>query len=555
MNPTATMIVAGLIVLATLVVMTTGAVDPIVALAGALVLAGILRIAPASQLFAGLSNPGVITVGAMLVIARGVVQTGVVSRMTRFLLATVTTSSQALRRLALPVGVASAVMNTTPIVAMLIPATKQLEQTREIPAREVMLPIAHITTLAGTITLIGTSSNLLIGGIAKTNGVEMGMLSFAAVALPVAVFGSLVIYFLGPRLLRAPSTQRDVALTWRVELRVGRAALGAGRTAAQLQLAKSREYEVTTIRRDGEDLPVDTPIASGDRVVFRASPAGVRLLWGSPLFGLASQRLYEVSVCSGEHGTLSDFEEDDITVVAAQTAVSLRRTPLVPGATVFVTARTIADVERNEAIAMWQDAASRVPQPGKTWIAVSILAAVILSASFGLVGIEFSSVGGAVLMVLTGVLTPRTAARALDWKILFVLAGSVGLGAIVLSSGLADLLASGIRYVSAGSALLVVIVLALVTTFLTNLVTNAAAASILTPVAISLATELGVNPVIVLALIGTCISFTFINPFSHQTNLMVIGPIDYSTKEFVRFGIPVLLVSLAVACATAVILK
>jgi len=549
------MIVAGLIVLATLVVMTTGAVDPIVALAGALVLAGILRIAPASQLFAGLSNPGVITVGAMLVIARGVVQTGVVSRMTRFLLATVTTSSQALRRLALPVGVASAVMNTTPIVAMLIPATKQLEQTREIPAREVMLPIAHITTLAGTITLIGTSSNLLIGGIAKTNGVEMGMLSFAAVALPVAVFGSLVIYFLGPPLLRAPSTQRDVALTWRVELRVGRAALGAGRTAAQLQLAKSREYEVTTIRRDGEDLPVDTPIASGDRVVFRASPAGVRLLWGSPLFGLASQRLYEVSVCSGEHGTLSDFEEDDITVVAAQTAVSLRRTPLVPGATVFVTARTIADVERNEAIAMWQDAASRVPQPGKTWIAVSILAAVILSASFGLVGIEFSSVGGAVLMVLTGVLTPRTAARALDWKILFVLAGSVGLGAIVLSSGLADLLASGIRYVSAGSALLVVIVLALVTTFLTNLVTNAAAASILTPVAISLATELGVNPVIVLALIGTCISFTFINPFSHQTNLMVIGPIDYSTKEFVRFGIPVLLVSLAVACATAVILK
>src|SRR6478752_7731381 len=460
-NPTATMIVAGLIVLATLVVMTTGWVSPIVALASALVLAGILRIAPASQLFAGLSNPGVITVGAMLVIARGVVQTGVVSRMTRFLLATVTTSSQALRRLALPVGVASAVMNTTPIVAMLIPATKQLEQTREIPAREVMLLIAHITTLAGTITLIGTSSNLLIGGIAKTNGVEMGMLSFAAVALPVAVFGVLVIYFVGPRLLRAPSTQGDVALTWRVELRV----------------------------------------------------------------------------------------------VAAQRAVSLRRTPLVPGATVFVTARTIADVERNEAIAMWQDAASRVPQPGKTWIAVSILAAVILSASFGLVGIEFSSVGGAVLMVLTGVLTPRTAARALDWTILFVLAGSVGLGAIVLSSGLADLLASGIRYVSAGSALLVVIVLALVTTFLTNLVTNAAAASILTPVAISLATELGVNPVIVLALIGTCISFTFINPFSHQTNLMVIGPIDYSTKEFVRFGIPVLLVSLAVACATAVILK
>lgn len=95
------------------------------------------------------------------------------------------------------------------------------------------------------------------------------------------------------------------------------------------------------------------------------------------------------------------------------------------------------------------------------------------------------------------------------------------------------------------------IVLAVVTTALTNLVTNAAAASVLTPVAISLAAELGVNPVIVLALIGTCISFTFLNPYSHQSNLMVIGPIGYTTKEFVRFGIPVLAVALVVACATA----
>ena len=226
-----------------------------------------------------------------------------------------------------------------------------------------------------------------------------------------------------------------------------------------------------------------------------------------------------------------------------------------PGGTVYITAAGIGPVERNEAIAMWQDAASRAPQPGKTRIALGILAAVILAASFGLVGIEYASVAGAILMVLTGVLTPRSAGRALDWNILFVLAGSVGLGAIVLSSGLADLLASGIRQLSAGSSLLVVIVLAVVTTVLTNLITNAAAASILTPVAISLANELGANPVIVLALIGTCISFTFINPFSHQSNLMVIGPIGYSTKEFVRFGVPLLLVCLVAASVTAALLK
>src|SRR6478609_6261638 len=221
-NPTATMIVAGLIVLATLVVLT-----------GALVLAGILRIAPASQLFAGLSNPGVITVGAMLVIARGVVQTGVVARITRRLLANAETAQQALRRLAAPVGVASALMNTTPIVAMLIPATKGLQQTRSIPAREVMLPIAHITTLAGSMTLIGTSSNLLIAGIAGSSGVRVSMFSFAPIAFPTAVVGAVAIYFLAPRLLRAPITATDVDLDWRLEMPVSPKAVVIGRTAEQ----------------------------------------------------------------------------------------------------------------------------------------------------------------------------------------------------------------------------------------------------------------------------------------------------------------------------------
>jgi di/tricarboxylate transporter len=551
-----TMIVAGAIVVATLVVMTTGVVNPVLALASALVIAGILRIAPSSQLYSGLSNPGVITVGAMLVVAKGVVQTGVVSRVTRNLLATVTSSSGALRRLAAPVGVASAVMNTTPIVAMLIPASKQLEQTKEIPAREVMLPIAHITTLVGSVTLIGTSSNLLIGGIAAQNGVQMGMVSFAWVALPVALVGAVTIILIGPRLLRASTATRASVLNWRVEIPVGEKAVAAGRTAGQIQLATAREYELAAIRRQGEDADLAGPIAAGDRLVFRASESGVRLLWTSPMFGLAAQRLYAVSVGVGEQGTLNDLEDEgEITVVAAQSPTSLRRTPMLPGGTVYVTAADVDVIERHAAIAMWQDAASRVPQPGKTWIAVAILVGVIATATLKLIPIELGSVAGAILMVLTGVLTPRSAARALDWNILFVLAGSVGLGAIVLSSGLADQLASAIRTVSGGNSLVVILVLALVTTVLTNLVTNAAAASILTPVAITLSTELGVNPVIALALIGTCISFTFINPFSHQTNMMVMGPIGYTTKEFIRFGIPLLVICLVVASVAAEVLK
>ena len=548
-------IVSAVLVVATLVVMTVGWVRPVVALGAAIVIAGLLGIAPARELFSGLSNGGVITVGAMLVIAKGIVQTGVVARVTRKLLLTVTTAQQALRRLAAPIGVASGLMNTTPIVAMLIPASKQLEQTRSIPAREVMLPIAHLTTLTGSITVIGTSSNLLIAGIAADRGVDMGMLSFAPVALPVALIGFGVIYLIAPRMLKGEDTTAAESLDWRVEIPVGERAVARGRTADRLGLATARDYRLASVKRDGEYLSPDVPMEAEDVLIFQATESGIKALWVSPLFGLSPQRLFAVSVNTGETGTLNDLEEnDDIEVIAAKTKVSLRRTELVPGATCYVTAPDVERVEHSEFVALWQDAASRAPQPKNTWKALLILAAVVLPASFGLAPIEFTSVAGALLMVLTGVLTPRSAGRALDWNVLFILAGSVGLGAIVLSSGLADVLANGIRYLVGGNYLLVIVVFGLVTTILTNVVSNAAAASILTPVAITVALEAGLDPVVLLALIGTCISFTFLNPFSHQTNLMVIGPIGYSTAEFARFGVPVLLVGLVVACGVGVLL-
>lgn len=548
-------IAAAILVIVTLVAMTLGWVRPVLALGSAIVIAGLFGIATVPDLFAGLSNGGIITVGAMLVIAKGVVQTGAVSRMTDTLLQTATSAGQAFRRLALPVGIASGLMNTTPIVGMLIPTSKQLEQTRSIPARELMLPIAHLTTLAGSITLIGTSSNLLIAGIAGGSGVRIDMFSFAPIALPVAVVGIVVVALTAPRMLRRRGAAQTPQLDWRVEIPVQARALAIGQTAERMGLAQAREYRLTAVRRSGEYLGPDTVIQPNDYLVFQATEAGIRVLWASPRFGLLPKRLFSVSVKMGERGHLNDLADTDgIMVIAAQTKVSLRRTELVPGATCYVAAPDAETVAASEYVAMWQKAGSRAPQPRNTWKAILILAAVVVPASFGLLPIELTSVGGAILMVFTGMLTPRSAFRALDWNVLAILAGSVGLGAIVVSSGLADVLADGIRALTSGDAVLVVIVFGVVTTLLTNMVSNAAAASILTPVAIAVTLEIGMNPVTVLALIGTCISFTFLNPFAHQTNLMVIGPIGYSTKEFARFGIPVTLAGLVAGCGVGILL-
>ncbi len=206
-------VVAAIIVAVTLVVIVSGRAPAVLALICALLVAGFIGIATPAELFAGFSNGGVITIAAMLVIAKGVFYTGVVSRVTFRLLHGVTSVRQALVRLIPPVGVLSGLINTTPIMAMLIPASKELEQQNGVPARAVLLPIAHATTLAGSATLIGTSSNLLIAGIADTYGVELSMFSFVPVAVPVALAGWAVLLLTAPLLSRGETEAAPRELT------------------------------------------------------------------------------------------------------------------------------------------------------------------------------------------------------------------------------------------------------------------------------------------------------------------------------------------------------
>ena len=328
---------AAIVVVGTLMAMTSGKVPPVLALATGLAIGGIFRLAPVPALLSGLSNEGVVTVGGMLVIAKGVVHTGIVARATSRLLAQVTTAGEALGRLIVPVGIASALINTTSLVAMLIPASKQLEQTHRVPARRVLLPIAHATTLAGSVTLIGTSSNLLIAGIASDADVKVSMLSFAPVALPVCLVGWVLLRLASPRMLSGEAPAVPAAMHWRVELPIAAGAISVGKRPADIGIERTQEYALDAIVRDDATLPSTQTIAAGDLLVFSASETGVSTLWQSPRFGLLSQRLYAVSVDVGEHGTLRDLEDDDIHVIAAQTAEPLGRTEALPGATVYVT--------------------------------------------------------------------------------------------------------------------------------------------------------------------------------------------------------------------------
>lgn len=543
---TAMQVLAAVIVIVTLAVIVSGRVPAVLCLLCALIVAGFAGIAKPSELFAGLSNSGVITIAAMLVIAKGVFYTGVVSRVMYRLLSGVDSARSALVRLIPPVGVLSALINTTPIMAMLIPATRELEQQSGVPARGVLLPIAHATTLAGSATLIGTSSNLLISGIAKTYGVNLSMFSFVPVAVPVAIAGWAVLLLTAPLLVRERPESERQQLSWRAEIPLSGAANSLGRTAAELGILRTPEFELKQIKRLDKKVDLDAPLEAGDVLTYQATEAGVRMLWGSPRFGLARQDLYLVSISGTESTRLQDLGDEDIMLVAAETSKSLAKSVANPGEMCLVSAPSPAAFTNHPLVGLWQKVAGKAPQTGKTWAGLAILLGVILATSFGVAPVEEIAVTGAVLMVVTGVLTPHSAARALNWNILAIIALSIGLGTIVVKSGLGETISTAIVKICGGEALLVAAVFAVVTAIVTNVVTNAAAAAILTPVAITVAESSGLNPVILLTLIGTCISLTFLNPIAHQTNLMVMGPGGYSTKTFVKFGIPVTVVALAV---------
>jgi len=202
-------------------------------------------------------------------------------------------------------------------------------------------------------------------------------------------------------------------------------------------------------------------------------------------------------------------------------------------------------LENHPLVGLWQKVSDKAPETGKTWVALSILAAVIVAGSMGLAPIELAATTGAALMVITRVLTPRSAVRALNWQILTIIAGSVGLGVIVVKSGLGNYISDGLLAIGQGNIAVEVAAIAIATTVLTNFVTNAAAAAILTPMALVVADKMQMDPVMLLALIGTCISFTFLNPYSHQSNLMVLKPGRYTNGTFFRFGLPLTVVCLA----------
>ncbi|MGE3174504.1 MAG: SLC13 family permease [Planctomycetota bacterium] len=541
-----------------------------------LLLGGVLT---PEETFAGFGNPAPITVAALYVLARGAEKTGVIQPLLLRLLGRGGGGRLAMTRLLVPSAAASAFLNNTPIVAMLIPQVLRWADQVKDSASRYLMPLSFAVVLGGVITTMGTSTNLVVSGMLQKSGAEpLGLFEITPIGLPVALVGLLVLIVTGPwlqpiRRAAAPSRDDNVR-RFAVAMRVVPGGPLDGRTVEQADLRNLQGVYLVSIERDGELIaPVGphTPLRGGDHLNFAGT--------ASTVVDLQSRRGLESSEV--EHLRHFDSARHQF-----QQAVVGANSPLV--------GRTLRDVEfrsRYQAAVVaihragqpidkklgdvrlrlgdslivladpgfwqrWRDRSDFLmvaPMEGtppavskKAWIAGVILVAVCGVAGLGLLPMMQAALVGAIALVAFGVLTASEARSAVDLDTVIVIAAAFALGTAMEKTGLAEALATGVSHLTGDRGVHGTLLgLAIATVLTTEMITNNAAAALMMPIAMASAHQLGVDPRPFAITIGIAASNSFLTPIGYQTNVMVYGPGGYRFTDYVRAGFPLTIASIA----------
>ena len=546
-----------------------------------LLLAGIIE---PREALSGLSSEATVTVAAMLVLGLGLVKTGLVSAIGIWA-RTAPLGGKSMRMfiLCLLVAFLSPFLNNTAVVIVFIPVFAALADQAEEPVSLYLMPLSFVAIMGGTVALIGTSTNLVVHGEAVARGYDdLTMFSIAPLGLICLAVGMLYLFTIGRHQMPRREQPADLSNRYGVrrfttEFRVGPKSRAAGRSLAQLRWGERHKVTVVGIERAGRIIALpagERVIATGDRLYVQGSADDLlglarRQRLDTPkekMHREASQaitggRMAEVIIGPGSAlvgRTLKDLsfaQRHDVTVMGVQshgTNVTDRIAQL---------EFSVGDIllVRGEAAALdrladepgfipMAEVADPVESRPRAAFAAAIMAGVVVVASAGLFPISTAAMAGVALMVFTGCVRVTEVYEELDWLVIFVMAGLIPLGLALESTGAAAWIASGV--VSATSGLGETGLIAafyLVTAVLTAVVANTATAVMLTPVAILVAENAGLNPYALLVTVMFGASASFVTPFGYQTNVMIYSPGGYRFTDFIKVGGPLNLLLMVVA--------
>jgi di/tricarboxylate transporter len=520
-----------------------------------------------AEFLAGFGHTALVTICFLMMLGRGLVATGALEPFVRWLTRVWSLAPQPAFLLVLVFCMAaSGVVNDTPIVVLLIPVLIAVaERTGTNPA-QTLLPMNYAVLIGGMATTIGTSTNLLVVGIAAENGLAaFGLFEFAPIVATAAAIALPYLWFVVPRLLpkRVGSGATTATMVFDASLILRDGGYAAGREFRDV-IARAEGLKVLSIVRGNTEI---ARLPSGvlkprDRLLVRDTPDRLRehaRILGALLHpreehevaGKAGQTLAQVLIASDSDlgdrtleavmfGVMEGLEVIGINRPGATTAVDAATARLRPGDAVLLRGtKASVDALRGTPGLLMLDATMELPHTRRATLALLIMAGVVGLAATKLLPMVLSSALGVALMILTGCLRWQEATDALSSKVVMVVVASLALGEALTATGL--ITAAGNGLAALGDVLhpaAMLTALMLLMAVVTNFVSNNAAAIIGTPVAIAMATTMGVDPrPFVLAVLFGC-NICYATPMAYQTNLLVMSAAGYAFRDFLRAGLP-----------------
>lgn len=539
---------------------------------GLLLLSGIIT---PQQGLSGFGNAATVTIASMFVLSAGLFKTGAVSFLGDFV-SRVFTSGFWIGIIAvmIVVGVLSAFINNTPVIAIFLPILLGVARETGISASKILMPVSFASMLGGVCTLIGTSTNILVSSIAEKNGLRpFTMFEFTPLGLIMFLLGTGYLLLFGirqiPERRGTGGLVEEFALNeYLTEIVIRPESTSVGKRIIDAPLVHDLDLTILKIERDGESINLPRSgevLLKDDILLVRCDVEKIRALqeregvqfkaqtkWGDGSLTTDEFRLVEAVIDPKSDLVGSTLKRTFFREKYGGTVLAIRHrgqllheklsdTLLSAGDLLLVEIKLdrLNTFKRSGDFIITSEMETTEFRRGKAAFAVAVVAGVVVSATLGLAPIVVTALLGATALILLGCISIEEAYEAIEWKIIFLLAGVLSLGVALDESGAAGLISVNmLKYIGVLGPIALVSAFYILTSVLTETMSNNATAALLAPIAIATAKTLGVDATPFLMAITFAASASFMTPIGYQTNTMIYGPGQYKFFDFVKVGTP-----------------
>lgn len=544
---------------------------------GAMLALGLIS---SDDLVKSMANPAPLTIGAMFIMSSALVRTGALDALARLILGRIGTRPRlAVLGFFALIAALSAFMNNTPLVMLMIPVTVAFAQRLGESGSRLLLPLSYCAILGGTMTLIGTSTNILVDGVAREAGLEpFGVFEITPLGLIYAAVGVLAIFLfrnsLPERTAVAPLISENESPRYLVEIAIETGSAYIGQRPLAIKAFNEADRRVVDVVRGDASLRREMEsviLAEGDIVVLRSPVAEILTMKESgemkiPDLGLQTlstrtTMLVEILLAPGAKFVGKTLRHLRLRRRYGVYPIALHRrsanlaerfeyTPLEVGDTILIEGAS-DDLKRlvddNDLVNVVEPTA-RAIRRSQAPIAIASIIAVVLGSALNLMPIAGLAAIGAGVVLVTRCVEPDEAFEAVDWRILTLILAMLAIGTGLENAGLVEIIVGAVRpFLETAPPIVALALVYLLAMALTEIVTNNAVAVVVTPIAIGLAQSLGVDPRPFVVAVMFAASASFMTPIGYQTNTLVFSVGGYRFTDYLRLGTPLSMVCAAIA--------